>query len=540
MSIDSTPITLWCLEYRSSSFSITIGNNNSIFDLKKAIFKKISVPNNVKAKNLSLWSVNVEESQLESNTPDGLMTVENEIKIATQKVGNTFYGVQDNNIRVVVRVPVATIPSIPKNITAEVIKQLVQSPGQLPNRSDLANFLNENPPVKIPLAPIHFFQFKTGDLDGITDEERDIYFIQNAEEECTSLFSKLLGQLIFPPSYGKNENSYHDLWDSIIKNTMKIFGKHNTSLPTLEFDRNTSKRTTTDHNRPDMVVIVRNICPFQGEEKSQEDAEDLSKELTKKFQVLVTFVTLHKPINNLSNKRKQSVYSERIAEFDLGHLSDRIRIMNFLRNICHVLPIIVNLCLPRDFPDFETIIRSNRTVVELRYAITKKFTNEGQVTYLKEIYGMLQANNVRFSDRLEYSSKHSVHLVLHREQQEPSNLKELLQALICILTCLKSMHSIDPNLIMHRDIQWPNIIRHYDKYQRFILIDFDYTTFSPSSELLKEFSKNDYAHEMLIRKHNFKVDIWGIGHLVASCNISSISSDLSSFSVNLYKSDLKK
>ncbi|UZO25767.1 uncharacterized protein OCT59_018026 [Rhizophagus irregularis] len=407
MSIDSTPITLWCLEYRSSSFSITIGNNNSIFDLKKAIFKKISVPNNVKAKNLSLWSVNVEESQLESNTPDGLMTVENEIKIATQKVGNTFYGVQDNNIRVVVRVPVATsqpvaVPSIPKNITAEVIKQLVQSPGQLPNRSDLANFLNENPPVKIPLAPIHFFQFKTGDLDGITDEERDIYFIQNAEEECTSLFSKLLGQLIFPPSYGKNENSYHDLWDSIIKNTMKIFGKHNTSLPTLEFDRNTSKRTTT------------------GEEKSQEDAEDLSKELTKKFQG-------------------------------------------------HVLPIIVNLCLPRDFPDFETIIRSNRTVVELRYAITKKFTNEGQVTYLKEIYGMLQANNVRFSDRLEYSSKHSVHLVLHREQQEPSNLKELLQALICILTCLKSMHSIDPNLIMHRDIQWPNIIRRYDKYREIII-----------------------------------------------------------------------
>ncbi|CAG8688926.1 11589_t:CDS:2 [Funneliformis caledonium] len=77
MSIDSTPITLWCLEYRSSPSPI---------------------PDNVKAKNLSLWSVNVEESQLESNTSNCLMTVENEIKIATQKVGNTFYGVQDNNI----------------------------------------------------------------------------------------------------------------------------------------------------------------------------------------------------------------------------------------------------------------------------------------------------------------------------------------------------------------------------------------------------------------------------------------------------------
>ena len=104
-------------------------------------------------------------------------------------------------------------------------------------------------------------------------------------------------------------------------------------------------------NRPDMVVIVRNVCPFRGEEKSQEDRGDPSKELTEKFQgwnygnapylfayyavgVLVTFVTLHKPINKSSNKRKRSVYSERIAEFNLGRLSDRIRIMNFLRNIC--------------------------------------------------------------------------------------------------------------------------------------------------------------------------------------------------------------
>jgi|SRR5581483_9187950 len=112
MSINSTSITLWCLEYGSSSFSVTIRNNNSIFDLKKAIFKEISVPDNIKAKNLSLWSVNVEESQLESNTPNSLMTVKNEIKITTQKVGNTFYGVQDNNIRIVVRVPVTTGESI--------------------------------------------------------------------------------------------------------------------------------------------------------------------------------------------------------------------------------------------------------------------------------------------------------------------------------------------------------------------------------------------------------------------------------------------
>src|SRR6185437_6906599 len=95
----------------------------------------------------------------------------------------------------------------------------------------------------------------------------------------------------------------------------------------------------------------RNVCPLRGEEKSREDAGDPSRELVDKFKdwtygdtpyifayyaigVLVTFVTLHKAENMLNKKRKSSVYSERIAEFNLSHLSDRIRIMNFLRNIC--------------------------------------------------------------------------------------------------------------------------------------------------------------------------------------------------------------
>ena len=79
----------------------------------------------------------------------------------------------------------------------------------------------------------------------MTEKERDTYFTQNAEEECTSLFSRLLGHLIYPPSYGKTESSYHELWDCIIKDTIEIFGKQSTCLPTLEFVRNTNKRTTT-------------------------------------------------------------------------------------------------------------------------------------------------------------------------------------------------------------------------------------------------------------------------------------------------------
>ncbi|GBB87195.1 hypothetical protein RclHR1_13630005 [Rhizophagus clarus] len=269
-----------------------------------------------------------------------------------------------------------TLCRIPRDITAEILEKLVQSPNQLPAISELKNFLNEKPSVKIPLAPIHFSLFPIGNLDGITEQERDTYFVQNTEAECTSLFCKYLGPLISPPTYGKNEDSYHAFWDSIIKSTIEVFGKHSSELPTLEFDRNTSKHTSTGRNLPDMVALVRNVCPFRGEEKSREEAGDPLKELIEKFRdwtygdapyllayyavgVLVTFVTLHKPKEEANKKRKRSVYSQRIEEFDLSRLSHRFRAMNFLRNICRLLLLIVNLCPPRDSPDFETIIRPN-------------------------------------------------------------------------------------------------------------------------------------------------------------------------------------
>ncbi|CAG8456287.1 10760_t:CDS:2 [Dentiscutata heterogama] len=145
------------------------------------------------------------------------------------------------------------------------------------------------------------------------------------------------------------------------------------------------------------------------------------------------------------------------------------------------------------------------------------------------------ANDIRFSDKLEHSSTHSVNLSPRGEQREPNDLKELLQALICILTCLKGMHEIKPKPIMYRDVRWPNIIRHYDGYQRFILIDFDNATFSPADEPLEEFSESGHAPEMLIKKHNYKVDIWGVGNLIGSCNVTGIPPELLSFSTNLCK-----
>ena len=54
-----------------------------------------------------------------------------------------------------------------------------------------------------------------------------------------------------------------------------------------------------------------------------------------------------------------------------------------------ILPIIVNLCPQRDSPEFQTITRPNGTVIELGYAVKKRFADEKRVIHLQEIYGLL-------------------------------------------------------------------------------------------------------------------------------------------------------
>lgn len=145
---------------------------------------------------------------------------------------------------------------------------------------------------------------------------------------------------------------------------------------------------------------------------------------------------------------------------------------------------------------------------------------------------------------MEHSSSHCVHLEPCGLQRKPENLKELLKALTCILTCLEDMHKIKSRPILHRDIRWPNIVLHYDGCKKFILIDFDYATFGSEKKgnvrkALKDFSETGHAPESLIGKHNRKVDIWGIGYLIDSCNIKGIPKKLKEFASKLQNENPK-
>jgi serine/threonine protein kinase len=107
------------------------------------------------------------------------------------------------------------------------------------------------------------------------------------------------------------------------------------------------------------------------------------------------------------------------------------------------------------------------------------------------------------------------------------------------------MHGIKPRPILHRDIRWPNIVEYYDGYRKFILIDFDYATFGTEKggtvkKALKELSETGHAPETLVGKHNKKVDMWGVGYLINSCNISNKPKELTELASKLCANNPKK
>ncbi|RHZ55262.1 hypothetical protein Glove_417g52 [Diversispora epigaea] len=415
-----------------------------------------------------------------------------------------------------------------KDTTKEVMEDWLQNPNKIPERHELVHFLNEMPHKKIPFS-------------------KEIF----SSIPVVGPFS-----LIDTPPTGKTEDSFHSFWDIIIGKSLKVFGKYSNEMPPMKFDRNTSKNTTIDQNRPDFVLLMENICAVRGEEKGEDGKGEPAKELIDKFNTwdygdtpylfgyyanttTVTFCILYEKEHAHTNERKRKhpdIYSEKLADFNLDELTQRFKLMNLIRNMCRILPMIIRMCPPRESPDFQIIIRDNGTNIEIGYGVKKTFSLEAKVKHLEEIYGLMNNCKIKYVDKLIRSSKMAVHLKPRGKEKKPENLNELLKALICILTCLEGLHNIKPNPVMHRDIRWPNIIQYEKQY---ILIDFDFASFSPSNENLQNFNPNNHAPEMLTGSHDLTVDIWGVGYLITSSNID-LPNELLLLSQSMCEEDINK
>jgi hypothetical protein len=90
-----------------------------------------------------------------------------------------------------------------------------------------------------------------------------------------AIFSPILNNKI--PSDDGTEYSFVGLWDTCIRNPLEHLIPDGVSI------RNSSKFTSTKDDRPDYGLILSNVCPFRGEEKSSISTEDPKSELGRKL-----------------------------------------------------------------------------------------------------------------------------------------------------------------------------------------------------------------------------------------------------------------
>ncbi len=101
----------------------------------------------------------------------------------------------------------------------------------------------------------------------------------------------------------------------------------------------------------------------------------------------------------------------------------------------------------------------------------------------------------------------------HVQRARPES--ELVKALINVVEALVWLHG---KSWMHCDIRWPNIACFQDKW---IVLDFNETC-----QAHKILCPETHAPEMITRRHDCSVDIWGVRHLIKTSKVLGLSPKL--------------
>ncbi|CAG8671964.1 9307_t:CDS:2, partial [Paraglomus brasilianum] len=295
------------------------------------------------------------------------------------------------------------------------------------------------------------------------------------------------------------------------------------------YNRNTSLHTSTRRYRPDLSYLALDACLARGEEKGPDNDDDPGEELVSKLTwtygncpyifgyhakcATVTYCYLYTEGEEI--KRKD------LITVNLNELEGRLQAFAIGRNIGRLLPLL-RQTLPGYFQrEFTILHRSGGKVVEFMQAVVvKRYPEVAFVNNLKAYYDIMAKNQVPFIDRLVHINTEEgktpfVILSPKGMVHKPQSLEKLIIALYCVLTALKSLHSLK---IMHRDIRWENVLKNIEK-DRWFIIDFDDACSSPSSIPHNALAYESHAPEIFTGVHDTSVDIWSVGYLILTTSV---------------------
>ena len=367
------------------------------------------------------------------------------------------------------------------NISGAILRSWRQKakPG-LPSVAQLPGILDQPLPemAKIPLPQQEFNDLLSSLVRNLVQRaDLEILFrVSDVESSFSLVYSVCHAVTRDSPSDHGSEASFHAFWDNNIRDIFSLL------VPTAQTDRDTSQGTKL---RPDFVLIEDKICAFRGEEKSPSNREDPKAELTDKltwtyspapyvfgehnysrmfafsliragYYAVGSRVTLTAICAPLTSQGRP--YVQDLASADLRFTRDRILQIRRLINLSPYIRPLVDLIGFRDSPDFMeteryglgTILRSsawqltlfcrNDKVVVIGIKSVKKtylgHNKAERVRYIQNIYHQLKEKAVPHVDALILVVDSSIYVEPKGISVRPSNEKELLDAIDCVLSAL--------------------------------------------------------------------------------------------------------
>ncbi|KAI6045162.1 hypothetical protein EDC04DRAFT_2889346 [Pisolithus marmoratus] len=218
-----------------------------------------------------------------------------------------------------------------------------------------------------------------------TDAAHSLFKVGELDVNLLHIYSAVLKSA---PDNG-TEYSFVSFWDHNIRDILQSI------VPTGHAIRNSNLFTSTKLYCPDFGFLLKQLCPFRGEEKGGEDRKDPKAELVNKL------VWMYDPAPYILGYYCKPGCHD-IISVNLKLRKDRIANVRHLINLSPLLPLLANLA-PSRLDDFHNIWRPNSTIRLDPVQVIKSFHGElaeQKVQHLERVYEILEQKSIPNTDKL--------------------------------------------------------------------------------------------------------------------------------------------
>ncbi|XP_010555638.1 PREDICTED: uncharacterized protein LOC104825083 [Tarenaya hassleriana] len=420
------------------------------------------------------------------------------------------------------------------------------SPVSLPSIFELSWHLQEPPPedLRFPVRKDVFRDLPPG---------KDLFFTTSSSEllDCRAITYDIISPVMarLNPNFAvSSKDSLIPLWEDCVNRIVSKFCPVEIAFMRKPSSSNLGDDDTNVQDQwPNVIGFVKGFGLWRGEEADniREGEAKPSSRLAEKLlwsyndlPYIIGYYAIGFNVTFCALSRSQDrVICTDLYSFNVSSPSDRVKALVPCYRLACLLPLLADRCINGGdhsnsgkkfcFSDFDRFDNGDHVTEMTPNTVTKYYTSKRKWTAVKEIYDFLDLR-VPHAEHLTRSSERNMSLTFKPRgvKVKPRSVDQLVESLMCVTKALVALHDLS---FMHRDLGWDKVAltaRSVDwstDTVEWILCGFEEAADAPQlnpREAGEE--RGRHAPEMGRGLHGVKVDVWGVGFLIRTCELRDV------------------